>query len=117
MGMGRSMTTGVFVREFPLSTVPEGDKEAGEWLMELWKSKDDIKAAYLAEDWDRLAELGEFAARYPGRRVWSLVWSVSTNLLVLVPLFVILMQGGMVTWIVALAVLGLAWLALDSMVR
>jgi len=115
--MGKSVDSRVFVREFSLSDVPKGEKEAGEWLMQLWKSKDEIKAAYLADDWERLAELGEFVVRNPERRLWSLIWSVFTNILVLIPLLWFLLKGSIMTWIGALVFLFLSWLSLGALIN
>jgi len=114
--MGRSVDTRVFVREIPQSSIPKGEKEAGEWLMQLFKEKDDIKDAYLAGDWDKLKELGQFTARHPPKRSWALVWTVVANILVLTPLLLLILQGGVITWCVSLLALGLAWVGLDQMV-
>merc|ERR1712059_247759 len=90
--------------------------ESGEWLMQLFKEKDEIKAAYLADDWDKLSSLGQFTARYPPKRVWHLLWTDGANILVLTPLSIILLQGGVVTWSLALVVLGLAWALLEQLI-
>jgi len=112
--MGRSVDTRVFVREFALSQIPKGQKEAGEWLMELWRSKDEIKAAYLADDWERLAQLGEFVVRESPRRMWSLVFSILVQVAILGPLLYLLIQGGTYTWCIALVCLVVAWIGLEK---
>ena len=71
---GRGVDTRVFVREFRLTEVPRGEAESGAWLHRLFRcrghsllrrrEKDDIKAAFYAGDWDRLAQLGSFKPRY-----------------------------------------------------
>jgi len=114
--MGKSIDMRVFVREFSLSSVPKGEKEAGEWLMQLFKEKDEIKAAYLAKDWDKLASMGQFNARYPEKRVWPLIWTAITNIVVLTPLLVLVLKGGPLIWMFALLVLCSAWAALEKMV-
>jgi len=113
---GKTVDNRVFVREIPLSSVPKGEKEAGEWLMQLFKEKDEVKAAYLADDWDRLGKLGQFKARHPPKRSWALVWTVLSNMLVLTPLLLLIVQGGYLTWGVTLVVLAMAWVGLDQMV-
>jgi len=114
--MGRTVDTRVFVREIPQSDIPKGEKETGEWLMQLFKEKDDIKDAYLASDWKRLEELGNFTPRNPPKRSWALVWTAVSNFLVLTPVLVLVMQGGALTWVVTLVILALAWAGLDQMV-
>jgi len=110
---GRSVDIRVFVREIPLSTVPKGEKESGEWLMQLFKEKDEIKSAFHAKDWDKLATLGDFTARPSPKRTWPLIWSILSQILVLSPLIVLLIQGGPLAWCISLIVLGMSWAALD----
>ena len=65
----------------------------------------------------RLEELGEFEAREMPPRVWTLVWALVANMVVLVPLLVTLLQGSWATWGVATLAMALAWLGMDRMVN
>jgi len=115
--MGKDVDTRMYVREFDLSAVPKGEKEAGEWLMQLFREKDEIKGAFLTEDWDKLSvAFGDFKSRPLPRRSWSLYWTIFTNVIVLTPLFILVLQGGPITWISTVLVLALAWLALNMLV-
>jgi len=115
--MGKSVDIKVFVREFSLSEVPKGEKESGEWLMNLFKEKDEIKSAFLADDKDKLAALGEFTLRHPPRRVWSLVVFVLFHMIVLSPLVYLVIAGGPLTWCLTIVVLGASWVAMDKFVN
>jgi len=115
MFSGHRVHTRMFVREYEMAAVPKGEKESGEWLMNLFKEKDAIKAAALAKDWDTLATLGIFTERVSPRRSWSVWWTAVTNIMVLSPLLLLVLQGGMWTWAVTLVILSASWLGLTSM--
>jgi len=114
---GRRVETRVYVREFPLSSIPTDPTASSAWLINLWREKDELKEAAMAGDMARLEELGEFEAREMPPRVWTLVWALVANMVVLVPLLVTLLQGSWATWGVATLAMALAWLAMDRMVN
>jgi len=114
---GRRVETRVYVREFPLSSIPTDPTASSAWLINLWREKDELKEAAMAGDMARLEELGEFEPREMPPRVWTLVWALVANMVVLVPLLVTLLQGSWATWGVATLAMALAWLGMDRMVN
>jgi len=115
--MGHKVDARIFVREMSMSSVPKDVEESGQWLIQLFKGKDEIKSAFLARDWDKLDKLGDFKPRNHPRRTWPMVWVLLSNVLVLGPLFLLVLQGGPSTWAVAVLVLAVAWAFLHQMVN
>lgn len=126
---GRKVDTRVIVREFDLEEVPKEQEEASAWLHKLWLEKDLMKEKALEEDWEGLEKVGikPFDEEGVGRVMalqrpfpahsWSLYYGAITNVLVIFPLFYLIIQGGPFTWLVALIVLGFAWIALQQLVN
>ena len=49
------------IRKIPIGTIPDGKKEEGEWMMDLFKDKDQIKDNLLNGSWTALNEYHMFS--------------------------------------------------------
>jgi len=126
---GQKVDTRVIVREFHLKDLPKEPEEMAAWLHKLWQEKDLIKEKALKEDWEGLEDLGfePFKEAGVGRvmalqrpfpaRSWSLYYGVVSNLVIILPLVHLIVQGGPLTWMMAWLVFALAWLALHQLVN
>jgi len=119
---GRRTEAKVVIRKINLESVPEGEKEGGKWMMDLFKEKDEIKKSILDGTWDILNESHSLTTSTLQRvslppRLHSMVWTVLINILVLTPLLYLLVHGGVITWSVATLTIISAWGALQQLVK
>jgi len=120
--LGRRTEATVVIRKIDLDKVPAGDKAGGEWMMDLFKEKDKIKASLLDGTWNALNESqtvtsSTLSCIKTPPRVQSMVLTITANILILTPLLYRLLSGGILTWIMAAGIMGLAWAALRQLVR
>jgi len=120
--LGRRTEAKVVIRKISLESVPEGEKEGGKWMMDLFKEKDQIKKSMLDGTWDTLNESHTLTTSTLQTvslppRLHSMVWTVLTNILVLTPLLYLLVFGGVVTWTVATLTSISAWAALQMFLK
>lgn len=119
--LGRKTEAVVVIRKIATETIPDGEKEAGEWMMDLFKDKDQIKDSLLNGSWTALNESLKFSDTRlccveKVRRTFSLMMVVTVNTLVFLLLTYHLMSGGVLTWVIAGIVLATAWGALHVLV-
>ena len=120
--LGRRTEATVVIRKISLDKVPAGEKEGGEWMMNLFKEKDQIKKSLLDGTWQKLNEShtmtdSTLSCIKTPPRVHSLVLTITANILVLSPLLYLLLTGGILTWTVALIIFILAWGIMIKMVK
>jgi len=120
--LGRRTEATVVIRKISLDKVPAGEKEGGEWMMDLFKEKDQIKKSLLDGTWQKLNEShtvtdSTLSCIQTPPRVHSLVLTITANILVLSPLLYLLLTGGILTWSVAVIIFILAWGIMLKMVK
>ena len=120
--LGRRTEATVVIRKISLDKVPAGEKEGGEWMMDLFKEKDQIKKSLLDGTWQKLNEShtvtdSTLSCIKTPPRVHSLVLSITANILVLSPLLYLLLTGGILTWTLAVIIFILAWGIMIKMVK
>jgi lysophosphatidic acid acyltransferase/lysophosphatidylinositol acyltransferase len=120
--LGRRTEATVVIRKISLDKVPAGEKEGGEWMMDLFKEKDQIKKSLLDGTWQKLNEShtvtdSTLSCIKTPPRVHSLVLSITANILVLSPLLYLLLTGGILTWTLAAIIFILAWGIMIKMVK
>lgn len=110
---GRQTRARLFVRRFNIADLPHEEKEAGEWLVNMFKEKDLIKKCALSGDLEPLNQVDGFTLEprtFPCPH-WTLVLSLLTNLLVFASIVLFLASGSTLTWVVfavGLVVVGFA---------
>ena len=119
---GRRTEATVVIRKINMESVPDGEKEGGQWMMNLFKEKDQIKNSLLDGTWSTLNEshtltTSTLTCNSIPPRINILVLTISANILVLTPLFYLLLSGGILTWAVALSIMVLVWAALQQLVK
>merc|ERR1711872_76270 len=120
--LGRSTEATVVIRKINLAQVPAGDKAGGEWMMNLFKEKDQIKDSLLDGTWEQLNESHKVTSstlsciKTPPR-VYSMILTSTANVVVLFPLLYLLATGGVLTGMVALITLAISWVALTQLVK
>lgn len=119
--MGRKTEAVVVIRKIPIDTIPEGEDEGSQWMMDLFKDKDQLKNSLLNGSWQSLNESQTLTSSplsciCKPPRTNSLIMTVTVNILVLLPLLFVLLSGGVLTWAVALLILAVSWAALHVLV-
>jgi len=115
---GRSTEASMYIREYQLKDIPTTDEGSSQWLMNLFKEKDALKDSFLQTGC--FSELSGFP-KYPPiqrqSRPWSLLISITLNSCVIIPLIYILITGGLITRLVLVVMLGLAWFAMRKFIN
>jgi len=119
---GRRTEATVIIRKINLESIPEGEKEGGQWMMNLFKEKDQIKSSLLDGSWNALNKSHTLTTSTLSSisippRIHSLVLAISANIIVLGPLIYSILSGGILTWAVALVILILSWVSLKQLIR
>jgi len=120
--LGRKTEATVVIRKINLENIPTGEEEGAKWLMDIYVEKDKIKKSLLEGTWQILNEshtitTSTLSSVCNPPRMQSCLLTVSVNILVLLPLFYLLLSGGIVTWAVAVLVLIMSWAALHVLVN
>jgi len=98
---GRQTKSIIVVRKFDLSDLPRGENEAGEWLINLFKQKDEIISTYQSGNLESLKNVTELESYTFSPPYWTLVLPLIVNISIIVPLFYLLVTGSLITWVVA----------------
>jgi len=115
---GRPTKAMMFARRFKIADLPQGEKEAGEWLINLFKEKDLIKKCALSGDLEPLKQVDGFTLEprtFPCPQ-WTQVLFLLTNLMVIVFIILFLASGSTTTWVVFSVGLVVMWFASNSLV-
>lgn len=120
--LGRRTEATVVIRKISLESIPEGEEEGKQWMMDLFKEKDQIKNSLLDGTWVTLNEshtltTSTLSCISTPPRIYSLVLALSANILVLSPLFYLILSGGLATWTVTLLIVTLGWAFLQQMLK
>lgn len=115
---GRSTRAAMYIRRYKFSDIPKDEKESGEWLMNLFQEKDELKESFL--------ETGCFKplsaatkANAPKceqveiqRRVYSLIVTIVLQCCVQIPIIGLVVYGSCITRMVIGLILLLSWIAM-----
>jgi len=100
---GRQTQASIFVRKFNMADLPRGEKDAGEWLINLFKEKDQIISCCQSGDLKPLKGLTGLEHLEPqtfSPPYWTLILGLSVNLSILLPVIYLLSIGSWITWLI-----------------
>jgi len=114
---GRSSHANMYIRKFQLENIPKDEEGATEWLMNLYKEKDELKESFIKTgSFSELSGQADYPCTNLPPRIYSLLISLSINLLILVPLAWFALSGGVYRLLGASMLLGLAYLAMSKLI-
>merc|ERR1711874_270858 len=115
---GRASVVNMYIRKFSLKDIPKDEEAASQWLMKLYREKDDLKHSFLETgSFSELSGQPDYPVHVPSPRPWSLLLSLSLNLSTtwLFLLWVVL-SGGLYTRLVAVVFVLLAYVAMRKLI-
>lgn len=118
---GQKVVGEVYVRRIPLEEVPDDEEEAGNYLMELYRSKDQLLDSYMnTGDFTKENDLAKHEGKTLPRRAWSLLnmmgWAGLILTLILRFYYHILTTGSFLANVIALGIVVLAYIGLYKMI-
>lgn len=114
---GEASQANMYIRKFHIDDIPKDEEGAEKWLRNLYKEKDELKESFIKTgSFSQLSGLPDYTCTTPPPRVYSLLLSVSLNLLTLIPLCWLAVSGGLFRLLVSSILLGLAYLAMGKLI-
>jgi len=114
---GRSTKAAMYIRRYKFSDIPTDEKGSGQWLMNLFQEKDELKESFL--ETGSFKQLSATEANAPNfeqveiqRRVYSLIVTMVLQCCVLIPIIGLVLYGSFITRMVIGLVLLLSWIAM-----
>jgi len=114
---GRASVANMYIRKFSLKDIPKDEEAASQWLMKLYQEKDDLKHSFLETgSFSEMSGQPDYPVHVPSPRPWSLLLSLSLNLSTWLFLLWLVLSGGMVTRLVAVVLVMLAYVAMRKLI-